>query len=105
MQLTVRINGTLPDISVLGSEDDSERASEVKNQNIFSNTSCSIFLQNETNQIFHILFDIGQGIIQSIEKGFPALGLSHCRYHLHHNCSRRRLYLQIRRHNIFPMLY
>ena len=74
MQITVRINGTLPNFSSLGSEDESERSAEVKKQNISSNTSCSIFLQNETNQIFHILFDIGQGVVQSIEKGVSDIG-------------------------------
>ncbi len=69
IQLMVRINGTLPDITTLGSEGLSERAAEVKNQDIISNTSCSIFSKSETNQIFHILVDVGQGIVQSIEKG------------------------------------
>lgn len=75
MQIIARINGTLPDITTLGSEENSERAMEIKKQNIYSNTSCSIFLKNESNQkIFHILVDIGQGIIQSIEKGFSDIG-------------------------------
>jgi phosphoribosyl 1,2-cyclic phosphodiesterase len=75
MQITVRINGTLPNFSSLGSEDESDRADEIKKQNMSSNTSCSIFLQNETNQIFHILFDVGQGVVQSIEKGVSDIGL------------------------------
>lgn len=75
MQIIARINGTLPDITMLGSEENSERAMEIKKQNIYSNTSCSIFLKNESDQkIFHILVDIGQGIIQSIEKGFSDMG-------------------------------
>ncbi len=74
IQLMVRINGTLPDITTLGSEGLSERAAEVKNHDIISNTSCSIFSKSETNQIFHILVDVGQGIIQSIEKGNSDLG-------------------------------
>jgi phosphoribosyl 1,2-cyclic phosphodiesterase len=74
IQLKVRINGTLPDITTLGSEGLSERAAEVKNQNIISNTSCSIFSKSETNQIFHILVDVGQGIVQSIEKGSSDIG-------------------------------
>lgn len=74
MQITVRINGTLPNFSSLGNEDESERSAEVKKQNMSSNTSCSIFLQNETNQIFHILFDIGQGVLHSIEKGVSDIG-------------------------------
>ena len=33
MQIILRINGALPDINLLGGEDNSERAAEVKNQN------------------------------------------------------------------------
>ncbi len=74
MQISVRINGTLPDIATLGNEVSPKELAEVKKQNITSNTSCSIFSKNETNQIFHILVDIGQGIVQSIEKGISNLG-------------------------------
>jgi phosphoribosyl 1,2-cyclic phosphodiesterase len=71
----VRINGTLPDISTLGSEEKSERAAEVKRQGTSTNTSCSIFARIETDQkIFHMLVDIGQGIVKSIEKGASDLG-------------------------------
>ena len=73
--LAVRINGTLPDISTLGSEEKSERAAEVKLQGISTNTSCSLFARIETGQrIFHMLVDIGQGIVKSIEKGATDLG-------------------------------
>jgi phosphoribosyl 1,2-cyclic phosphodiesterase len=73
--LAVRINGTLPDISTLGSEEKSERAAEVKRQGISTNTSCSLFARIETDQrIFHMLVDIGQGIVKSIEKGTSDLG-------------------------------
>jgi phosphoribosyl 1,2-cyclic phosphodiesterase len=73
--LAVRINGTLPDISTLGSEEKSERAAEVKRQGISTNTSCSLFARIETGQrIFHMLVDIGQGIVKSIEKGATDLG-------------------------------
>jgi phosphoribosyl 1,2-cyclic phosphodiesterase len=73
--LAVRINGTLPDISTLGSEEKSERAAEVKRQGISTNTSCSLFARIETGQrIFHMLVDIGQGIVKSIEKGTSDLG-------------------------------
>jgi phosphoribosyl 1,2-cyclic phosphodiesterase len=76
-QLIVRINGTLPDISTLGSEEKSERAAEVKRQGIDTNTSCSLFAKIETDQkIFHILVDIGQGIVKSIEKGTSDLGFN-----------------------------
>jgi phosphoribosyl 1,2-cyclic phosphodiesterase len=75
--LVVRINGTLPDISTLGSEEKSERAAEVKRQGTSTNTSCSIFARIETDQkIFHMLADIGQGIVKSIEKGASDLGLN-----------------------------
>jgi hypothetical protein len=40
-QLLLRINGTLPDISTLGNEEKSERAAEVKQRGINTNTSCS----------------------------------------------------------------
>ena len=73
IQLMVRINGTLPDITTLGSEGLSEEW-KIKNHNIISNTSCSIFSKSETTQIFHILVDVGQGIVQSIEKGSSDLG-------------------------------
>jgi phosphoribosyl 1,2-cyclic phosphodiesterase len=76
-QLIVRINGTLPDISTLGSEEKSERAAEVKRQGISTNTSCSLFARVETDQkIFHILVDVGQGIVNSIEKGTSDLGFN-----------------------------
>jgi phosphoribosyl 1,2-cyclic phosphodiesterase len=76
-QLIVRINGTLPDISTLGSEQKSERAAEVKLQAISTNTSCSLFAKIETDQkIFHMLVDIGQGIVNSIEKGTSDLGFN-----------------------------
>jgi phosphoribosyl 1,2-cyclic phosphodiesterase len=76
-QIIVRINGTLPDISTLGSEEKSERAAEVKRQGISTNTSCSLFAKVETDQkIFHILIDVGQGIVDSIEKGTSDLGFN-----------------------------
>ena len=76
-QIIVRINGTLPDISTLGSEEKSERAAEIKRQGISTNTSCSLFTKVETDQkIFHILVDVGQGIVNSIEKGTSDLGFN-----------------------------
>ncbi|HET7389514.1 MAG TPA: MBL fold metallo-hydrolase [Nitrososphaeraceae archaeon] len=68
-QLLLRINGTLPDIKTLGNEEKSERAAEIKQLGINTNTSCSLFARaGETNQIFHLLVDVGQGILKSIEK-------------------------------------
>lgn len=69
--MIVRINGILPDFSSLGSEEKSERAQEIKRQGIHTNTSCSLYA---SRQIFHILVDIGEGIINSIKKGPLQLG-------------------------------
>jgi phosphoribosyl 1,2-cyclic phosphodiesterase len=73
-QLLLRINGTLPDIRTLGNEEKSERAAEIKRYGISTNTSCSLFAKaGEMNQIFHLLVDIGQGVLKSIEKGVSDL--------------------------------
>src|SRR5215212_10276192 len=74
-QLLIRINGTLPDIETLGSVEKSERAAEVKQYAINTNTSCSFFAldSKESNKIFHMLVDVGQGIVKSIEKGVSDL--------------------------------
>jgi hypothetical protein len=42
-ELLVRINGTLPDFSIMGDEEKSERAAEVKKMELAANTSCSVF--------------------------------------------------------------
>ena len=42
-QLLVRINGTLPNISILGNQQKSERAAEVTRNKTIANTSCSVF--------------------------------------------------------------
>ncbi|MFZ0514935.1 MAG: MBL fold metallo-hydrolase [Candidatus Nitrosopolaris sp.] len=74
--LLVRINGTLPDFSVMGDEEKSERAAEVKKMEIAANTSCSVFTINPSgygkNEVFHLLVDIGEGVVKSIEKGSAA---------------------------------
>jgi phosphoribosyl 1,2-cyclic phosphodiesterase len=77
-QLLIRINGTLPDTETLGSVEKSERAAEIKQYGINTNTSCSLFAaaNEETGQIFHMLVDIGHGIVQSIQKGISDLGLN-----------------------------
>jgi phosphoribosyl 1,2-cyclic phosphodiesterase len=76
-QILLRINGTLPDISTLGSAERSERAAEIIQHGINTNTSCSLFTKaDETNQIFHILVDVGQGIFKSIEKCISELQFS-----------------------------
>jgi phosphoribosyl 1,2-cyclic phosphodiesterase len=72
-ELLVRINGTLPDFSVMGDEEKSERAAEVKKMEMAANTSCSVFSINpstaDNNQIFHLLIDIGEGVVKSVEQG------------------------------------
>ena len=77
-QAIVRINGVLPDISILGDAEKSERAAEVKKTGMTANTSCSIFVKDKTttsssittnnNKVFHLLVDIGEGIVKSLEK-------------------------------------
>ena len=74
----VRINGVLPDISKLGDAEKSERAAEVKRTGMTANTSCSIFVKDKTtksssittnnNKVFHLLVDIGEGVVKSLEK-------------------------------------
>jgi phosphoribosyl 1,2-cyclic phosphodiesterase len=74
-RLMVRINGTLPDLSILGNEKNSERAAEVKKKDIIANTPCSIFSissstqQSRNGEIFHLLVDAGEGVVNSVEKG------------------------------------
>ena len=77
-QAIVRINGVLPDISILGDAEKSERAAEVKKIGMTANTSCSIFVKDKTttsssittnnNKVFHLLVDIGEGVVKSLEK-------------------------------------
>jgi len=73
-KVLVRINGTLPDISTLGNETNSERAAELKQQEIIANTSCSLFSipsspsERQDEEIFHLLTDAGEGVVKSIEK-------------------------------------
>ena len=80
-QLLIRVNGTLPDIESLGSAEKSERAAEIQQHGISTNTSCSLFASTnqETGQIFHMLVDVGHGIVQSIQKGISDLGLNNLR--------------------------
>jgi phosphoribosyl 1,2-cyclic phosphodiesterase len=70
-QAIVRINGVLPEISTLGTEEESERAAEVKRTGMTANTSCSVFVKDNTTlnkEIFHLLIDIGAGVVTSLEK-------------------------------------
>ena len=70
--LLVRINGTLPDLSIMGDEERSERAAEAKKMELAANTSCSVFTKNTSgygkNEFFHLLVDIGEGVVKSIEQ-------------------------------------
>ena len=77
-QLLIRINGTLPDIESLGNAEKSERGAEIKQYGINTNTSCSLIASanEEPAQIFHMLIDIGHGIVQSIQKGISDLGFN-----------------------------
>jgi phosphoribosyl 1,2-cyclic phosphodiesterase len=71
--LIVRINGTLPDLSIIGDEQKSERAAEVRKMEMAANTSCSVFTKNTTgygkNEVFHLLVDIGEGVVKNLERG------------------------------------
>jgi phosphoribosyl 1,2-cyclic phosphodiesterase len=71
--LIVRINGTLPDLSVIGDEEKSERAAEVKEMELAANTSCSVFTKDTSgygkNEFFHLLVDIGEGVVRNLERG------------------------------------
>jgi hypothetical protein len=94
----------LPDIHTLGDEEISERAAEVKRLGLNANTSCSLFFINDeykrsiepshsitssstistTNtrdlsetQLFHLLIDVGHGVVNSLEtvKNFSDISL------------------------------
>ncbi|HEY6883761.1 MAG TPA: MBL fold metallo-hydrolase [Nitrososphaeraceae archaeon] len=77
-QVLVRINGTLPDIESLGNAEKSERAAEIKQYGINTNTSCSLFASanEERDRVYHLLIDVGHGIVQSIQKGISDLGFN-----------------------------
>src|ERR687891_2230479 len=68
----VRINGVLPDLSTLGDKEKSERAAEVEQTGVSTNTSCSVFVSNNATtanqEIFHLLIDAGEGVAKSLEK-------------------------------------
>ena len=76
--VVVRINGVSPDIAKLGSQEKSERAQEILRSGTIANTSCSIFaksLDQHNKRTYHLLFDIGEGVTKSVEKGISELGL------------------------------
>jgi phosphoribosyl 1,2-cyclic phosphodiesterase len=80
-QVLIRINGTLPEIETLGSAEKSERAAEIEQCGINTNTSCSLFActNQETGQTYHMLVDVGHGIVQSIQKGISERGFNNLR--------------------------
>ena len=78
LQIIVRINGVLPHITKIGTQERSERAVEVMRTGKYANSSCSIFANSfDQGKIitYHLLFDIGEGITTSMEKGISELGL------------------------------
>lgn len=78
-EVIVRINGVLPDKNHLGNQQTSERCAEIVQSGMETNTSCSVFMrdtkQNTLDSNFHILFDLGDGVISSVEKGISDLGM------------------------------
>src|SRR5919197_1526140 len=71
-QVIVRINGVLPDLSTLGDKQKSERAAEVERSGMTANTSCSVFASDDaaraSEEMFHLLIDVGKGVLKSLEK-------------------------------------
>jgi phosphoribosyl 1,2-cyclic phosphodiesterase len=77
-EVIVRVNGVLPHITQIGTQERSERAAEVMRTGKYANTSCSIFVKSfdQGNIItYHLLFDIGEGVTRSVETGISELGL------------------------------
>ncbi len=77
-EVIVRINGVLPHITKIGTQEKSERVAEVMRTGKYANTSCSIFVKSfdQGNTItYHLLFDIGEGVTRSVETGISELGL------------------------------
>lgn len=68
-QTTLRINGVLPDIGRFYNEGDSERAAEIKRIVTPTNTSCSIIsgTPQSPSDLFHLLVDVGHGIVKSLQ--------------------------------------
>ena len=70
----------MPDLTTIGDEEKSERASEVKRMDIAANTYCSVFVINTSadgrSEIFNLLIDVGQGVVTSLEKGMDRYCIS-----------------------------
>lgn len=69
----VRINGVLPELSEVGSPDFSKRAAEIYQTKFKVNTSCSLFghkkQTEDDGRYFHLLVDIGEGVVDSLQRG------------------------------------
>lgn len=78
-EVIVRINGVLPDKRRLGNQEKSERYAEIVQSKMDTDTSCSIIIRNTKQNTqyaeFHIIFDLGEGVIRSVEKGLSDLGI------------------------------
>jgi L-ascorbate metabolism protein UlaG (beta-lactamase superfamily) len=86
-EIIVRFNGVLPDKTRLGNPETSERYAEIVKSGKETNTSCSIIIRDSSRKGpesgFHILFDLGDGVISSVEKGLKELGIE--RYQVEKN--------------------
>ena len=73
--MIVRINGVLPEVSEIGSPDISKRAAEVFQSKVKVNTSCSLFAykNSEKKSYFHILLDVGEGVVKSLKRGYSQI--------------------------------
>jgi L-ascorbate metabolism protein UlaG (beta-lactamase superfamily) len=78
-EIIVRFNGVLPDKRRLGNPETSERYAEIVKSGKETNTSCSMIIRDNRQESpdsgFHILFDLGEGVINSVEKGLSELGI------------------------------
>jgi phosphoribosyl 1,2-cyclic phosphodiesterase len=69
-QVMIRLNGVCPDVSRVRDSHFSERALEINNTGEKAATSCSIisFVDGDYSDVFHILADIGPGVVNSLQK-------------------------------------
>ncbi|HZD36787.1 MAG TPA: MBL fold metallo-hydrolase [Nitrososphaeraceae archaeon] len=78
-EIIVRFNGVLPDKTHLGNPETSERYAEIVKSGKETSTSCSIIVRDNRGDSpdsgFHILFDLGEGVVSSVEKVISELGV------------------------------
>ena len=68
-QVMVRLNGVCPDVSRISDSRFSERALEINNTGEKAATSCSIIsFVDDHDDTYHILADIGPGVVNSLQK-------------------------------------